>query len=309
MNPSIKNIFNTKRQVGIVFHDHAIRFAALNHKGLQDCCFEEISLEEGLIEAGKIKQREKCIAVLKKTARKLKIIGGEVVFAVPDSSVILRSVDVPGNRNDDELRSYFVSELGSKIQLPFEAPVFDFYAIERTALITKVILFVAPEFLVKEYVSLLQDCGLKPAKADLSLFALERCFHSLDLPERESHRMYIQLDNTSMNVSVFSGEIPLFTRYIALQSSDQSEEGLYKASSEINRILNFYQFTVQKGGASVTSISLIGDHPFIETYHESIESVVGVALDPLYKQTLLNTEEQPVPAKYFTALGLALKPR
>ncbi len=299
-----------QKQAGLIFQDHVIRFAGLKNHELKGMHYNEVALPPGVIKNGKIEDKEKCTKILKSALKKSKIRGSKIIFSVPDSSVILRILELPGSLSDNDLQVYFVTELEQKIQLPFEAAVFDFHTISRTAIMTKVVLFAAPEEVVKEYLEVMNQCGIKPKAADLSMLAVERFYHFLDLPaDRTDHRMLIQLDESSMTISVFHDDIPLFMRSILLdpqEGEDQREEVLLKASNEISRVLSFYEFTVQKGAGSVGRIYMVGDHPSMISYQDAIESTTRLPVTPLYK-SLKREGSEDIPPQYFTAIGLALK--
>lgn len=305
-------LLGSQKQVGLIFQDHVLRSAVLKNQDFTGAKYNEVLLPAGVIVNGKLENKERCLRVLKKAVKKWKIKGKQVLFTVPDSSVILRILELPGSLTDDDLRTYFMAELEQRIQLPFESPVFDFHTISRTSVITKVILFAAPEAIVKEYSSLLKQCGLKPVAADLTMLAADRFYQMLDLPAgKDDHRMMIQIDLSCVNISIFHENVPLFMRSITLDphSDEDEEDSLLKVANEIARVLNFYQFTVQKGTGSVTSIYIIGDHPSIDSYNQAIESVNALPATPLYKELLneASSTKLKIPPKYYTAAGLVLK--
>ncbi len=306
------SFFQNHAHYSLIIKDHVIRLVELK-KPTPDSVenFFEEPVPEGLIENGFIMNRGKLEDLLKECVKKWKLRGKKVLIDLPNAFAVVRKLDLPSHIQPNEIRSYLFMEIGQSIHLPFENPIFDLHILQQTEGGTELLLFAAPENVVIGYVSLLEQCGLKPVAAEITPLSLFRLYSSLDLAIKNENIMFIQFDQDGINVSIFKDNLPLFIRQLSNDQQedpfDPSESPYSEVFSEIERIMNFYQFTVNNGSEPVQKVVITGDHSDIEDFTKSLESMIEPPIFPLYKETLRTLNDDPVSAHYQVNLGLALK--
>jgi type IV pilus assembly protein PilM len=313
------SMFQSHAHYSLIIKDHIIRFVELKKltpNGVRR--FFEQPLPEGIIENGKIKERGKLEVILKACVKNWKIRGKKLLITVPNASAVVRTLSLPGQLDEMMIRSYLFMEIGQTIHLPFENPVFDTYLIKQKEEQTELLLFAAPEDIVKSYVDLLEACGTKPIAAEISPLSLHRLYKLLvlDQPRAES-KMFVQFDQDGINVSIFNGEdLPLFMRQVSLNSNEKTyiedpfnHTGLRYSEliAEIERIMGFYQFTINNGMDAVQKIVVTGDHSDIQDFSSEMETVLTIPIFRLYNETMFGLSDQPLPHDYQVNIGLALK--
>lgn len=292
--------------------------------------FFESYLPEGIIVDGRIKDPDKLSLILGQCIQDWGIKRKQVRFITPDAFVSVRKVKVPVDLKDDEIKGYLYLEIGHNIHLPFEEPVFDFVPLQETETDKEILLFAAPEATINEYTELLDDLKLDPSAADLSALSDYRfLFHQQHVSEKEN-TLLVDVKLDSINFSIFEQLKPIFTRHLQLE--DMSKNWSYKLDpetqvyyqyevkekdvllnhfrdtvKEIEKIINFYRFSLHQGDHQITQIILLGDNPYIDEFMNILkESVTSINIT--HPQTQVYTHKNiAVPNKFHTVLGLALK--
>ncbi|RYL87541.1 pilus assembly protein PilM [Sporolactobacillus sp. THM7-4] len=308
----LSGLFRNHTHVGLSFSDHVIRMVQFRGSAddLSHLQSMEKSLEPGTIENGKIRNASVCLDKLKEMVRLLKARGKRVVFSIPETQLVVRVLELPGLMSDKDLQNYFFIEIGRKIQLPFDRPIFDFHVTARDANTTRVILYAAPEETVRSYQRLLRSAGLDPAAAEFSGLGVDRWIEHAGRKPVQDHRMYVQIENDSFSCTIFDKEVPLFVREVRLQSAQTNGDLsmlISRAVTEITRMLNFYQFTIQKGQSAVTTIYLIGNPKQTERFKNAIQMAVGIQVVSLSVNFEKNKIHKNLQSIFIPALGMAMK--
>ncbi|WP_078545325.1 type IV pilus biogenesis protein PilM [Litchfieldia alkalitelluris] len=317
-------LFPSNQIANIIIKDHVIRYTGVKQSvPLVVQKYRERYLPPGIVEEGKIIERDTLRLILEECVSEWGISKKQVRFTIPDSFVVIRRITVPIDIKDDEIVGYLYSELGSTIHLPFEEPVLDIKKLSEIEDKKEILLFAAPEDIALSYSTLLQEVSLKPIAADISPLCMYRLFDFKDKTNIEDHILLIQFDLSTVNLSIFHQHIPIFMRHIQLETSiddwdiqnnrsgskaeikwvngekslDSVIEEIYR---EIDHVLNFYQFSLMKGKQAVTKILFSGDHPYINDMYSRVIDRYEISVS-----TLESIEK--LPPNYYLPLGLALK--
>ncbi|GGH86055.1 type IV pilus assembly protein PilM [Pullulanibacillus pueri] len=304
------SILQSQARYSLVIKDHIIRFVELRKNTLKGIrTMHERRLPNGIIENGNIVDKTRLEDILKHFIKKRKLKGKKIFIIVPDAFVVVRKIEIPGHLSADDIRSYLFMEIGHSIHLPFNNPVFDVHVLGQEEEHTEILLFAAPEETVKEYVDLLESCGTKPVAAEISSLSLYRLYKQLDLAMDESS-MFIQYDTDGINVSIFKAHLPLFIRQIPKDTKEPTMEmrdSYTEILAEIERMMNFYQFTLNNGEDAVQKVILTGDNPAIEAFFAHLKTVLTLPIYPLFNQHLQGISGRSIPSQYHVNIGLALK--
>ncbi|WP_158217569.1 type IV pilus biogenesis protein PilM [Lottiidibacillus patelloidae] len=320
--------FKPKRKVNIVIKDHVIRYLELKNNGkeivVKDC--KERYLPDGVIKEGKIQNREKLTFILAECVEEWKIKNREVQFIVPDQIIVIRRVQVPGDLLEDEIQSHLFLELGASIHLPFEEPLFEFKLLPNSEQKNKqdILLIAAPEETVEQYRQLLEDVSLDAVVADISSLSIYRLYYSAMEDVENEHLLLIQYDLSSVNLTIFNEEFPVFSRHIV----NEFDEGSWEVSDgkiawtkneedlqavieedivEMDRVMNFYRFTLTKGKEEITKILIIGDNPYLSDVIGKMKDRFTVPIMSFDEGVFQTDTGEALPREQYLALGLALK--
>ncbi|WP_110111496.1 pilus assembly protein PilM [Bacillus sp. CGMCC 1.16541] len=324
--PSFKN------KVGnLIIKDHVIRYVELKQtEPLMIGKSQERYLPSGLIENGQIIDRQGLLFILEECVEEWGMKRSKVRIVLPDHHVILRPQTLPEKIAEDEIRSYLFMEIGSSIHLPFDDAIFDYVISSEDEDEVNIVLFAAPEKLVLSYVELLQEATLTAVVADLSSLSTYRlCFYR-DLVRPSDHYLLLQVDLLSVNVSIFTKHQPVFMRHLSwphahadweLSAQKDGEMGvkfkgekeeLFTAISEITneveRIVNFYQYSMNQGKESVTRVLVTGDHPYLHDMMQSMNDRLSLPFELIDVSSSRQHEGLfDLSTRYHAAVGLALK--
>ncbi|TFE01019.1 type IV pilus biogenesis protein PilM [Jeotgalibacillus salarius] len=300
----IQSLFKRSGQlVHIVFSENAIRMVEL--RSLEPLDIKQVQfyeLPDGIIERGRVEDAETLETILEQCVRDWKIKNKKVQFTVPDPFVIVRQLELKENLSDQEIHGYLYMELGNRIQIPFEDPVFDFVKLPGDEK-KEIVIFASPVDIVSSYRDLLDKVHLEPLTADITPLALYRYYDHTGTLDQKDHLMFIHMESHQLTISVFHDGFPLFMRPIALEETTEFEE-LY---SEIEKIMRFYRYSVLQDDGEISSIYLSGDHAEIQDFHDGLNAETTVRVEKPSKtrefERLLDHDIRG----FEVAIGLSLK--
>lgn len=316
-----------KSVVNIVIEDYVIRMVENNGKDFTSIKrLAEKKLPPNIVEKGKIVDDVQFYETMKEFVDEQNMKGKSVQFYVPHSLVIMRELQIPDSVIPAEVKQYITMEIGDSIHFPFNNPIFDVYHTVGEETVEKATVFAAPEDEIMKYIHVFHDVKLKPIAVDVQALGIYRYFY--DDPasiDQENIYLFLELNLTSANISIFSDHYLEFLRFQSLNihntdwkpTSDEDIDWVFTGDeqylqglisdqiNEIERIMNFYQFSIHSGEKSVTDIVLLGDMPHLEDVRAGLNEqytlpVKTLSVGPLPIREIVN------PA-YIPALGLALK--
>ncbi len=312
----------------MIITDHFIRYVELKqatppiaHK------FGERMLPVGVITNGKIQDYETLVMILEECLQEWKIQKRQVRFLVPESFVIIRKLNIPSNVQDDEIKGYLYLELGSSIHLPFDEPVFDAVILSSDEEKKEILIFAAQEEHVLEYTELFEDVKLDPVEAEISPLALYRLYYHLQEDKENGDLLAVQFDINTVNICIFENHIPFFMHHMPVEFDEKkweakvNREGQYELSyignqgdldyqfediyKEINRLMDFYRYSLHQGKKQVPKILLNGDHPMIKKVLSDFKDRFDIPIETISLEGI--QDDHHLPYTHYLALGLALK--
>jgi type IV pilus assembly protein PilM len=315
------------RRVSIIVKDHVIRFVEQLKPNVFHS-FGEKRLPSGIIRAGNIIERETLVMILEECIENWRIKSVRTLFCVPDSSYVIRKTTVPSHVPDDEVKGELYFELDEKLHLPFTDAVLEACVVGELNQEKTVIVVASPEKTISDYQSLFEEVKLKPVVADVSSLSMYRLFYSLDLANSIDHFLLIQINLDSINMTIFHQDIPVFTRHLQvffdeklwetttnrsglltwtfIGENQQLASQVQDFSLELERIINFYHFSVHKGVVQVTKVVMTGDHPHLDWYTAKCKEAITVPITTI-PETLFKTQSnQNIPSRFYEAIGLSL---
>ncbi|MEH7236192.1 type IV pilus biogenesis protein PilM [Bacillus sp. JJ1562] len=318
------SLFSSSKIANIILKDHAIRYVGVKRSNpITVQKFREKYLPPGIIQDGRIMERDTLHLILEECVTDWGIKNTQVQFVIPDPFVVIRRISIPIEVKDDEIIGYIYLELGATIHLPFDEPVLDFKVLSEDEKKKEVLIFAAPEDVAFEYSSILEDVSLKPIAADISPLCMYRLFHFCQKTNEEEHSLLLQFDLQSANLSIFHQDIPLFMRHLTLETSindwdiqqnstntladitwnshrSKLEVLIDEMIKEIEHVMNFYSFNMTQGKERITKILVSGDHPNLPDISSTLMDRYEIPVNNIDKFDKL-------PSHYFLPLGLALK--
>ncbi|OIJ10569.1 hypothetical protein BKP37_18740 [Anaerobacillus alkalilacustris] len=322
-------LFRGKKQMrtAIIIKDHVIRFVHAKRADLASIdSFGERYLPTGVIHDGKIVEWETLEGILHDCIEEWQLKKHYVQFIVPDAYTVLRHVQVPLSIKVDEIKGYLYTVIGETVHLPFDEATFDIHNLGEKDGQREVLLIATPEKKVQEYVNLLTEVKVKPNAADISALSLYRLLHSLDRDNKNDHFLFVQVDLLSINITIFHNQKPVFMRHIKLSTEDKwryFNEGTEEVSwegnqseienqiqdiiTEVDRIMNYYRYSMRQGKYRVTKLVVIGDHPYLIDISKKFQKSFGVDIETITKETIKTMNGKEIPERFYEIVGLALK--
>lgn len=325
------SLFTPKnRMINLVLNDHSIRFVELKQVNPPIAQkWNERFLPPGIISDGKITDLDSLANIMDECIDEWKIRKRSVRFLVPDSLVIIRKIPIPSEIQEDEMKGYLYMEFGSSIHLPFAEPIFDIFPLDNNGETKEVLLFAAPEKYVMEYANLFSSLKLTPVAADISALALYRLYDQLNNLSKNENLFSLQFDLTSVNMCIFEESVPYVMRHFPLPFDIDEWEIIEKPISgidfkyignsseiayqfenmlkEVNKLKDFYCYSLNNGNREVTKLLLSGDHPLLQAVFEEMKDSLEIPVVTLSFDNQTIGKSEIIQNKYLLPVGLALK--
>lgn len=320
----------SSRPIDMIINDHSIRYIEMKPGNPPlPLRWGERYLPPGVVKEGKIIDANTLSVILDECIDIWKIRRRKVRFLAPDPYVTIRKITIPTDVLDSEITGYLYLEMGSTIHLPFEDPVIDYLALPEKEDKREILLFAANRQYVMQFSDLFADLKLKPEAADLSSLALYRLYDLLRKKKAEEKILVLQFDLDLVVMSIFENEIPFFMRHHYLPYNEKDwdiyigrsgfqqlsfigdeeelNEHFTEAFKEINKLIEFYQFSLHQGKNEISKIVLVGDHPLLEAVRNQLHTRFEIEVEILDVNKLETEKNKPLPRSHYLAFGLALK--
>lgn len=321
----------SQKVINLVIEDYVLRILETPKNALGAITIlSEKPLPEGMISGGKVVDEIGFFEFMKDVVKEHSIKKRQVRFYVPNALAFMREVEFPADLKEKEMKDYIQFEIGQSIHLPFNDPVFDLeYHLEDEPAgeVRKAILYAAPREELAKYTELLADVSLKPIAADVTALGLYRYFHHMYNTSEDKVYLLLQLNATSFNIGIFSNRRLEFMRYQDLdvklvgwnydeeldavnwefkQNRDEWLEILDDQVIELERIMNFYQISMNQGEKQVDELIILGDNPYVTEFYNRMKTQIDIPAR-LLKAYISTMKESEIGVQYIPLLGLALK--
>ncbi|MGE7997415.1 type IV pilus biogenesis protein PilM [Lysinibacillus sp. NPDC093190] len=314
-----------KSHVSIEIKDYILR--AIVAKGADPSQWKgyEMPLAQGIVEGSVIHDEMELFDVMKNDVAKWAGKKQNARIFVPDTSVLLKSFEHPDDIEWNELKGYVEMELGHSIHLPFQEPLIDVY--DPNPSDGQAMLFAAPSEEVSKMIGLLLDATLEPQAADIRALCNIRLLEYLQLIKDNRTYLIADWSINELSISIFSFGQLEFLRYQSFDTDlsewkhEEIEEYRFSYHSEveddyrmiltdqmleIDRIMNFFKFSLHKGEKSVDEIIILGDNPLLPTIKEFLENNFSTPIIMLNDSVIQKSFPQ-FSEKFASLIGLALK--
>ncbi|MCZ8542137.1 type IV pilus biogenesis protein PilM [Psychrobacillus psychrodurans] len=270
----------TKRYVVLDLNEYLVRAIVMAGSDIEQAAVYEYPLNKDIFENDILVDEMALYETLKTIIELWGIKRYNVRFFVPDSTVMMKTFEHPSDVTSAKLKGYVEMELGQTIHLPFSQPLIDVYDLKPDD--GEAVLFAAPSEEVNKIAGLLDDLHLNPTTADVRSLATIRFLEkTIGLEERLSY-LIAEWSISGVSISIYTGGKVEFLRYQTIdtfkekwQSKEENNETSFSYEgqmeeyqlqlidqiAEIDRILNFYRFSLYKGEKAVDEIIILGDSP------------------------------------------------
>lgn len=315
-----------KSYISIEINDYVLRALVKKGSGLEQAKVFEIELPKGVIEEATIKDEMALFEILKTNATKFGARKQDVYFFVPDPTVLLKSFDHPSDVAKDKLREYVQMELGHSIHLPFKEPLIDVY--DPSEGDGQAMMFAAASEEVNKFINLFLDLHLHPEVADIRALGNLRLLEHMQLLQPDKTYLLANWLINELSICIYSNGHVDFLRYQPISTdmnnwraktlSDDTVEFSYEGEPEdyrmsvtdqvleLDRIMNFFRFSLHKGEKSVDEMIVLGDNPILSSIFSILQENLAVEMQ-LVDDELIDQHFPGYKAKHASLLGLALK--
>lgn len=321
-------MFKRKRNshVSIELKDYVLR--AIVAKGPEPNQWQgyELPLAPGIVENATIVDEVALFEIIKEQVVKWTGKKQAVRMFVPDTNVLLKSFDHAKDVAPHELRGYAEMELGHSIHLPFQDPLIDVYDPKPDD--GKAMLFAAPSEEINKMVGMFLDVSLEPEAADIRALCNIRLLEHLTVLTNEHTYLIADWSINELSISIFSKGQVEFLRYQSIETDLTQWQGkkeddfnyhfinsgeiddyrmvVMDQVLEIDRMMNFFKFSLHKGEKSVDEIIVLGDNPLLKIIGSLLDTNLGVPLTIVHEE-MVGQYFPGFKREFSTLLGLALK--
>lgn len=299
----------SKKHLAITYTDYKIQLLSYIAKDLSKLYIVEEALPLNVVVEGIIVDEYIFLETLKKLIKKHSLKGQHLVFTIPENMITIRTIEHPKELRGAEIKEFIELELGANIHLPFDEPIIDIFDVDE--LDGQVTLYATDREEVSKLEQIFLDSGLKPYATDAKFLANLRLVEQL-IPRMENQViMVISIAINEFSLSIFADRKLVFIRYHSIDTElanwkineeetsltysydgdlEQYKIMLSESFSEIERIINFYQYSISKDDSTVNQLVLVGDNPQIPFVYSLLEDELNIPI--------ITIDEQLISGKY-----------
>ncbi|MED3660515.1 pilus assembly protein PilM [Ureibacillus sp. FSL K6-8385] len=321
-------MFRRKNQshVSIEINDYVLRSLVMKGPDLSQAEVMEIAIPEGVIDESEIKDEMALFDLLKELSPLWRGKKQSVRFIVPDSFILLKAFEHPDDVETEKLKEYVEMEIGYSIHLPFEEPLIDVYdPVEGDG---KAMMFAASSEQVTQYINLFLDVHMRPEVADVRALCHLRLLESMNLLNPEKTYLLTNWLINGLSITIYSKGNVEFQRFQPLETDlskwkaeetgehqvDFSYDGPFDEYRllvsdqmlELDRIMDFFRFSVSKDQQGIDEIIVMGDNPNLNNIHSQLQENFELPIK-LINDSFIQKHYPGFKAKHAALLGLALK--
>ncbi|WP_054754393.1 type IV pilus biogenesis protein PilM [Piscibacillus salipiscarius] len=243
---------------------------------------------------------------------------------MPDSQVIVRKQTIPSSIKSEDIDRYIYFQLGDRIHLPFQKPIFETAILKENEQQVEVSIMATCETLVQPFIDQLEDAKLKVVAVDISPLNHYRIFYDKQLVTKEDHILLVQYNAKSVVFCAFEKHVPIFLQQFQLESEGESrsygptmtredfnEEQVMLEFEEIRieleRVERFYQYSMNDGSQSFNKTIVVGDHPYLDDIIDRMKERSETELITLTDDSLSGPKGLTIERKFHNVYGLAMK--
>lgn len=260
--------FKSSTHAGLSIEQTGIRYVSLKKKKqweLEQKRF--LPLPAGVIVENQIEDEETLRQLVRGWVAKEGLKGKSVSLSIPPSRILVRTMSIPAS-SVKQAAQLVQLEVETGMHLPFEDPVYDYIVTGTDEDEAHLLVFAAPSQLVKDYVQLFEQAGMRIASVEMATTSLARAV-MLEQDLQFTETMLLQINGRVLDMYMFRSGHPVFMRTITLALPENeyyseeehrhlTEESLGDITAEILRMLNFYQYSLHDGSVRIENIVVTG---------------------------------------------------
>lgn len=325
-SPMFSRFKMKNRIVSIELNDLYIRALSFTEGDLSSASVFDYPLPAGVVEEEVVKDEMQFYEIIKDLVKEWGISKHDLRFFVPDHAVLMRTFEHPQELTPLQIKEYVEMELDETIHLPFKNPLIDIY--DHDVDDGKAVLFAAPSEDVYVLMRLYEDVNLEPSVLDVRALCNLRYLKRTNFLSPNKTYLIADWSVDSVSICIYTnGNVdflrfqPIETptknwRYITTEADKnvyfyEGEIGDYRIpltdqALEVERILNFYRFSLHKGEKQVDEIIMVGDNPEMNFIADQIRSTVEIPIEVIDDE-FVKRDYPDFEAKDIALIGLSLK--
>lgn len=313
-------LFQKKPLLYFEFLERRIRYLVVDAQSRAILEKNEILFDTEILHEGRIINPSLLENRLNALVSERKWKNAQASILLPDDFVVVREEKIPAQLAPSEIKAYIALHMGQLIRSPFKEARFHFELLAVGDMEQTILLMLYPREVILQYESLLQRVFLKPLVADISSLCLYRIIRQQNELQQnpEKHVMVLQWSPVDHTIMVFHRDLPKFSRqsrlarlvdlwdvtpegeWIWKDDQDSFEGTIGDTLDVLERLLEFYRYSVMNGEGGVTDIFLMGDFPDLEKVREQLSQRFFL---PIH---MLQVSEE-IGSKFLPLYGLASK--
>ena len=253
--------FNKKLPIGIDISDSSIEVLRLNKKR-EIIGQGRVILPEGIVDDGKIIDKEKLVLNLREVIKKAGIentdrslSGTKAIMSLPESKVFIRNFELPLDLQGEDLSQSVINEITRITPSGLDGVYWD-YVLVSTKKSHHILFIVAPKDLVDEYIEVANLAGLEVAIIDTEASSLGR---SLLKPLfLKAHSMVVDIGARTSDISIFGRDGLLHLSFSVPVAGSQLTQAIMdklgKSQEEAEGMKRSFGFSENKEGHHVSTV-------------------------------------------------------
>lgn len=344
MSSILRRLAKGHQTLGIEITDSRVKICEFQQKGknnIQVLNYTSVEIPGGAVDDGRVADVGMLQQALRQALDSRRFSTSCVNFAIPSQTVMVRNLKLP-NVAPKELKKLVQFEMNHNLNLAIDDAHYDFIKLPYTAPskastgaeengLCNVLVVAAPMSILQQYKSLFEQAGLAPYSFEIKSFSILRMIEWSKVPCKDV-QLVVNVNETNSEITIIAEGSFQLTHNVQVSfeaappdqaaagndwlhphsSPEQAfQSGVNELVEELERLMNFYNYTLNGAKKPFHSVLLAGDLPDMDKLRTLMEDGMGRSVVLLDWKSLLveGDASEWSSSTYAVPLGLALRGR
>lgn len=250
--------------ISIFFTDQEVGFFE-QAKELDTAVFGFSKIEKGLIENGYIKDPELLLQTLEEMFKMYEVKPRKVQLIINDQNLLVRDIKIPKeDLRKLSINQYINEQTGKTLYFPYEQPAVSSIIREETEEHTRLIGNIVDSNLLHDYHDVFDRLKCREVTYELSMIPIYQMYQK-KMGEVKDHLMLVSLYEKIFSIQIIENDIPIF--HLVEEADDEVNAYYQIVENFVERIANYYQFTMRKGKQKINKVLLFSYDQHLNEAH------------------------------------------
>lgn len=215
----------------------------------------DVSLDEGVVQFGYIKEPFKFYSTLKKAFKQIKVKPKSINMVIQDENVLIREINIEKSDLDNASIDIFINkQIGKTLHFPFEEVAYSYRVVEENQESIKIVIFIADKNLLEDYLDIFEKLKIKTTNFSIIATSINTIFND-SKDDTTDNSMIVTIFGKNITINIIENRMTIFG--MTDECEDELNVTCQNIEDYIERIANYYQYNMRKGSKKIKNVFLL----------------------------------------------------